>query len=266
MSNKIVEKKQRRKSVDYQNGKIYMIVNSINDKIYIGSCATELRIRFSGHKKNAKNITEKLNSNRIFYDFLRDNVDKFKIILIENCPCNSKNELERREYQIIQEKLKELGRDKLYNASLAQSGEGHHFFGVKFTEEHTSNLSNSIKNAHSRGVVFMKGKKHTIETKQKMSAVRQGETHHMYGKTHTEEIKKQISEKMKGQKHPQFKGGCIRKRKHDYIILYVIYDEHNIKQSKSRCFSFKKHGSKENAYKACLEFQKSIYPELNNVK
>ena len=82
--------KKTRKPVDYQNGKIYMIVNSINDKIYIGSCSTELRIRFCKHKQEAKG-TKKWN--RQFYDFFRDNVECFKIILIENYPCDSKNEL-----------------------------------------------------------------------------------------------------------------------------------------------------------------------------
>jgi predicted GIY-YIG superfamily endonuclease len=208
--------KKTRKPVDYQNGKIYQVVNSINDKIYIGSCSTDLRIRFNRHKNEAKQ--NYLNSNRRFYDEFKDNLEKFKIILIENYPCETKNELEKREYEVIQEKMRELGRERLYNASLTQSGEGHSHFGkrgAKCSEERKKNISKSLI-----------GK--------------------MRGRTGKEKAKGSIIE------------ADDRKR---YCFQWRVY-ENDILQRNTKIFNYNVYGSKENALKACKEFQKTIYPHL----
>ena len=106
------QNKKQKASINYNNGKIYKIVNDINDKIYIGNSTTKLSKRLSDHKKIGKKDKEKP-----FYKDLFENVGKehFSIILIEECPCNSKLESEKREYEIIQQHSRELGRDKIYN-------------------------------------------------------------------------------------------------------------------------------------------------------
>ena len=147
---------------------------------------------------------------------------------------------------------------------MSQSGEGFHWTGVKFNDEHKSNISNAIKKSHSEGVFFMKGKKHTEETKMKMSSKQSGENHHQFGKPLTQETKQKVSFSIARHKHPRFKFGSINERKYDYIYTYKTYSDENVTKGtqKSKCFSFNKYGSKENAFKACKEFQKTIYPEL----
>lgn len=73
---------------DYANGKIYMIT-SCNGLPYIGSTIKKLITRFNHHKK--KNCTSKIHIG----------ATDCEIKLIENYPCNNKNELlEREKYWI----------------------------------------------------------------------------------------------------------------------------------------------------------------------
>ncbi len=74
---------------NFQNGKIYSIRSHQTDKIYIGSTTQSLAVRFGGHKRQACSSREIL----LF--------DDAYIELIENYPCADKNELHRREGEII---------------------------------------------------------------------------------------------------------------------------------------------------------------------
>lgn len=67
--------------VNYKNGKIYRVVNTENETIYIGSTCQTLSNRFSRHNYKG-------NGN--------------KIILIENYACNCCEELRMREQQVIE--------------------------------------------------------------------------------------------------------------------------------------------------------------------
>jgi hypothetical protein len=77
----------------YNNGKIYKIINNIDDEFYVGSTIQALHQRKAGHKRFS--ITK---PNQTIYQHLNnvgwDNVD---IILIENYLCNSIEELKARE-------------------------------------------------------------------------------------------------------------------------------------------------------------------------
>lgn len=76
---------------NYQNGKIYAIRSYKTDDIYIGSTTTVLRKRLAKHK-----ITKKFISSHL----IMEHGDAY-IELIELCPCNSKEELEKREGELI---------------------------------------------------------------------------------------------------------------------------------------------------------------------
>ena len=85
--------------MDYMNGKIYQILNSVNNEIYVGSTCQLLSKRFYEHKKNS----DRLNCD--FYKLMRDiGKDKFYIELIELYPCNHKEELRAREGHYIRER------------------------------------------------------------------------------------------------------------------------------------------------------------------
>jgi len=89
----------------YENSKIYKIVNPNTDKIYIGATYQKyISYRFSGHKKDYKNFKsgkDKKHTNSTLIFDASDNIYDTKIILIEKFPCNSKEELQKREFEII---------------------------------------------------------------------------------------------------------------------------------------------------------------------
>jgi hypothetical protein len=82
--------------VNYQNGKVYKIINEKNEIVYIGSTTQELLCdRYKTHKHKAPN---------------------HKIILIENYPCNSRQELCMREQQVIEENNDLLNEIRAYRS------------------------------------------------------------------------------------------------------------------------------------------------------
>lgn len=87
---------------DYNQGKIYTIRNKNDDTlIYVGSTTTPLCKRWYNHKNNCfKENYYKYNY--IIYQKMREtNIDDWYIELYENYSCNCKNELNRREGEII---------------------------------------------------------------------------------------------------------------------------------------------------------------------
>jgi len=78
---------------DYKNGKIYSIRSHQTEQIYIGSTTQTLSERISQHKKisNTKNCTSKI---------ILQYEDAY-IELIELFPCNSKEELNKKEGEHI---------------------------------------------------------------------------------------------------------------------------------------------------------------------
>ncbi len=81
--------------VNYNNGKIYKIINEKGETIYIGSTTETLCRRFGKHKLFCKNN---------------------KIILIENHSCNNREELRKREQEIINETPNLLNINKAYRS------------------------------------------------------------------------------------------------------------------------------------------------------
>ena len=81
---------------DYKNGKIYTIRFNKSNEIYIGSTTQSLAVRFGGHKRNKsssvyKTINDKYNGDwkECYYE------------LYENFSCSNKDELSKKEGEII---------------------------------------------------------------------------------------------------------------------------------------------------------------------
>ena len=85
---------------NYQNGKIYSIRSYQTDKIYIGSTVNTLSRRMTGHRGHYKGYkNKKHNTFLTSFDILE--FDDAYIELLENCSCNSKEELLKREGELI---------------------------------------------------------------------------------------------------------------------------------------------------------------------
>ena len=83
--------------VKYQLGKIYKIVNNVNNIIYIGStCQKRLSSRLSSHRREAIDRTSKWN-----IAMRTTGVQNFTIVLVHAFPCQSKDELEAEEYRVL---------------------------------------------------------------------------------------------------------------------------------------------------------------------
>jgi len=87
---------------NYENGKVYCIRSHATVGCYVGSTTQQLSKRFHEHKKTyikwCENNNLKYTSS---FKVLEHGVDDCYIELIENVSCNDKNELERREGEIM---------------------------------------------------------------------------------------------------------------------------------------------------------------------
>ena len=81
-------------TINYQQGKIYKIVNSKDFMVYVGSTSQKnLRSRWGKHMSNIRE-----GSTSKVYNHMREvGVKNCKIVLLENWPCDSKQELHQRE-------------------------------------------------------------------------------------------------------------------------------------------------------------------------
>ncbi len=95
---------------DYQRGKIYKIVSDETDKIYIGSTITTLCRRMGNHRTDM--LYDKIISSKEILQF-----DDARIILIEQFPCNNREELVSREQYWI-----DLNKDICVNKHSAYTG------------------------------------------------------------------------------------------------------------------------------------------------
>jgi hypothetical protein len=85
---------------DYSKGKIYSIRSHQTDLVYIGSTCQPLSHRMGGHRKSYKHWLTHPKRYTSSYELL-DNYDDCFIELIENCESKSKEELLRREGDLI---------------------------------------------------------------------------------------------------------------------------------------------------------------------
>ena len=85
---------------DYSQGKIYKIISDLTDRFYIGSSKQYyLCDRLGKHKYEYKLWKE--GNKKYISSFELLELEHYKIILIENFPCNSREELQQREQYYI---------------------------------------------------------------------------------------------------------------------------------------------------------------------
>jgi hypothetical protein len=80
---------------DYSTGKIYKLVSTMTDKVYIGSTKLPLNERLNIHLNHYKSFLNK--KYHYVSSFLILENDDYEIILIEDYPCETKEQLKDRE-------------------------------------------------------------------------------------------------------------------------------------------------------------------------
>ena len=81
---------------DYKKGKIYKLWIFESDDIYIGSTTTSLTVRLNNHRCKSNNYSSKI---------LFEQSNNVMIELIEEYPCDNKDQLTRREGELIRSLL-----------------------------------------------------------------------------------------------------------------------------------------------------------------
>ena len=160
----------------YQNGKIYKIINDVDNLIYVGSTIKSLNIRFSEHKYDAKRSPER----KLYKHFAKLGIRHFEIKLIKNYPCNNRTELDIEEertkirlnaqlntYRAHQtaeqkkEQKKEWSNERLFCA----------ICGKSYTRSHKSEHFKSKR--HQKCIQLNKSKKSTDEKYEKLIKIKQ---------------------------------------------------------------------------------------------
>ena len=86
-------------TIDFNNGKIYKIVDNKSDMIYVGSTCKSIQQRLKQHEYAYKAYKAGKSHNITSFKILQNN--DFKIELIENYPCENRTQLEKREGYFI---------------------------------------------------------------------------------------------------------------------------------------------------------------------
>ena len=81
--------------MDYKNGKIYKILNTIDDDCYVGSTCQPLSKRMAKHRESMHNTVKK--DRKLYAKMHELGVDNFYIELIEEFPCENIEQLRKRE-------------------------------------------------------------------------------------------------------------------------------------------------------------------------
>jgi hypothetical protein len=201
---------------------IYQIKNTITGKVYVGS-AINIKNRFLDHKQLLKR--QKHHSKKLQHSVNKYGIENFVFEIIEECEKDFL--IEREQYYIntyesyekgynatptagskLGFKFSEESKKKMRQSQKGlRAGEKHPLYGKRHSEETKRKIS--IKNS---------GKKASEETKRKMSKSRKGRTPAMLGKKHSEETKRKISkaneDKLKGEKNPSSK-------LNDFLVLEI---------------------------------------------
>lgn len=190
----------------------YKTVNAVNGKFYIGKHSTEnLEDGYLGSGDLLKQAIQKYGKENFKREIIRtfeteEDAYLFEKSLIEDWMIESENCYN----------LKEGGKG-------VGSGSNHPWFGKKHSPQTLETLSNLKRNpetiekiaSSNRGKkrseefrmsrrLAQTGKRHSEETKRKMSSSHAGDKHPMYGKSHSEETKKAWSALKMGSNNNRF--------------------------------------------------------------
>ena len=160
--------------------KVYLITNIENKKQYVGITKFSIEERFFQHTKRGFLLTEAIQ---------KYGEQNFSIELVEEV------ESSERAYELEIFYIQKYNTKVPNGYNLTDGGDG--IFGWEASEEYRQECSERVKLLHKEKKVGMYGKKHTEETKKKMSASSKGNKNCL-GRTLSEESKQKIREKHLG--------------------------------------------------------------------
>ena len=242
-------------------GIIYKITNKINGKVYIGQtikergfkgryeCSGEGIERVYNYHKSREEHNRSYNKH-LLRSIENHGFEAFEVIE-EFDVAYSKEELDKLEIKYIKEfnclnpngynndeggNKGKFCKESKRLLSEKKSGENNPFYGKKHSEETRKKMSEAHKGKCVGKNHPMYGKHHTEETRQKMSEAKKGKNHPMCGKHFSEEHKQKISEAHKGkyigENHPRAKAVyCYEKNEirlcgKDWANELKIHDKH----------------------------------------
>ena len=128
---------------NYENAKIYKIVDNTTDMIYVGSTCRTLQQRLKDHEKIYKRFkagkTNFVTSFKILVN------SKFKIELIKLYPCQNRKELELEEGKII----KQFRNDKLNIVNKCIAGQTSKEYNVQYRQNNRNLINENQKKKHN---------------------------------------------------------------------------------------------------------------------
>ena len=176
---------------DYKNGQIYVIRNSIDNEIYIGSSCQPLCKRYQKHKDNSKGYKK----DRKLYSKMNEiGIDKFYIELYEEYPCDNVEQLRRREGEIIRE-LKPVLNKQIAGRTLAEWQEDNKELLKKwkkqYYEENKERLNEYHKEWYEENKEEQLQKKKEYKEKNRETVLQKKREYHHKNKERISEEKKQ---------------------------------------------------------------------------
>jgi len=179
---------------------VYCIKNIINNKEYIGLTKRPLEQRWKQHIRESNRENGWEWNTPLGNAIKKYGKDSFQVFVLEH--CNSIDEMKQKEIQLIKER-KSLATENGYNLTLGGDGR----LGYKLSEETKRKIGEGnlgkVMSADAREKMSvaakkrcvgkpspMEGKKHTIESKQKIVSF-------LTGRKQSEETKRKRSESMK---------------------------------------------------------------------
>ena len=181
-------------------GYIYIIINLVNWKVYIGKWkGINVEDRWEQHKRGNRgnqHLYKSINKYGVEYSYFG--------ILHENVPYETLNDLE----------IEEIAK---YNCNSCRGGWGYNktdggdgVLGWKASKEQRrknseAKMGKSLSEEHCRRISEgLKGRTYSDEHRRNLSEVLKGDKNHNYGKPLSEAHRQSISDALKGEKHPNY--------------------------------------------------------------
>ena len=160
---------------NFSKGKIYKLVSNKSSDVYIGSCLVDLSKRLYGHKSKSNKAVSK----SMFVDGAI-----ISIVLIEDCPCENKNQLKARELHFITT-LECINKNKPFitDIDIVNRKEWMKLYDDLHKEEKAQ-----------RGAEYYKTHKEQIAQYRETNKEQIKATHQAYNETHKEQIAQQKAE------------------------------------------------------------------------